>query len=142
MSSKINSITSSQKDIYSVWKDSISDFYSNMEKSIPQFHQACTNLVQEYIESWNKAVTSNIDIQREFATKAGIKSNLPEATMNVIHDTTEKLNRSLNVQNQISVATIDATKQNIKTWNENSSAFADLNKGIADSLVSSFNLKI
>ena len=142
MSSKINSITSNQKDIYSVWKDSISDFYSNMEKSIPQFHQACTNLVQEYIESWNRAVTSSIDIQREFATKTGIKSNLPEATMNVIHDTTEKLNRSLNVQNQISIATIDATKQNIKTWNENSSAFADLNKGIADSLVSSFNLKI
>ena len=142
MSSKINSITSSQKDIYSVWKDSINDFYSNMEKSIPQFHQACTNLVQEYIESWNKAVTSGIDIQREFATKTGIKTNLPEATMSVIHDTTEKLNRSLNVQNQISVASIDATKQNIKTWNENSSAFADLNKGIADSLVSSFNLKI
>ena len=140
--SKISNITSNQKDGYSVWKDSVDNFYSNVEKAIPQFHQAFTNLVQEYIEAWNNAVTSSIDLQKEYATKAGIKTNLPEATISAIHDTTEKLNRSMNVQNQISVATIDATKQNIKTWNENSSAFADLNKGIVDSVISSINPKI
>ncbi|HUU48430.1 MAG TPA: hypothetical protein VMW55_06580 [Nitrosopumilaceae archaeon] len=134
--------TSNQKDIYSVWKDGIDIFYSNIEKSIPQFHQATTNLFQEYVKSLNNVATSTLDIQREFVTKAGIKSNLPESSISIIHDSAEKMNRSLNVQNKMSIASIDATKQNIKTWNENSSAFANINKSMVDSLISPFNPKI
>lgn len=140
--SKENNITSNQKDFYSVWKDNVDNYYNNVEKAIPKFHQAYTNLVQEYVEAWNNVITSSVDIQKEFASKTGIRSNLPQATISAIHDTTEKMNKSLDVQNQISIATIDATKQNIKTWNENSSAFADLNKGIVDSMISSMNSKI
>ena len=134
--------TSNQKDIYSVWKDGMDAFYSNIEKSIPQFHQAATNLFQEYVKSLNNVATSTLDIQREFVTKAGIKSNLPESSISIIHDSAEKMNRSLNVQNKMSIASIDATKQNIKTWNENSSAFANINKSMVDSLISPFNPKI
>ena len=130
-----------QIDIYSVWRNNAINFYSSMQKSIPEFHQASTNLIQEYVQSWNDFATSVIDIQREIATKAGIKSNLPDATISVIDDSAEKLTRSLTVQNKISVASIDAAKQNIKTWNENSSAFANLNKNIVDSLFSSINSK-
>ncbi len=134
--------TSNQKDIYSVWKEGIDSFYSNIEKSIPQYHQAFTDLFQEYVKGWNNIASSTVDIQREFATKAGIKSSLPESSIKIIHDSEEKLNRSLSVQNKISIASIDVTKQNIKTWNENSSAFANINKSMVDSLVASFNPKI
>ena len=140
--SKIENTTSNQKDIYSEWMSSVDNFFSNIEKSIPQFHQATTNLFQEYIKSWNNAATSVIEIQREFATKTGLKANLPEAALNILHDSTEKLNRSLSVQNKMSLASIDATKQNIKTWNESSSAFVNINKNMVDSLVSSINPKI
>jgi len=51
-------------------------------------------------------------------------------------DSAEKLTHSLTVQNKISVASIDAAKQNIRTWNEDSSAFADIGKSIVSSLVS------
>ena len=37
--------TNNHKDIYSVWNDGVETFYSNMEKLIPQFHQAATNLL-------------------------------------------------------------------------------------------------
>jgi hypothetical protein len=134
--------TSNHKDIYSVWNDSINSFYSNIEKSIPQFHQAATNLFQEYVQTWNNASSSIIDIQREFATKTGIKSNLPESSLNMINDSTEKINRSFNVQSKMSIASIDATKQNIHTWNENSKSFLNINKSIMDSLVLPFNPKI
>ena len=134
--------TGNQKDIYSVWKDGLDSFYSNIEKSIPQFHQASINLFQEYVKALNDASSSIVDIQREFATKAGIKSALPEASLNIIHDSAEKINRSFNVQSKMSIASIDATKQNIKTWNENSSAFANINKSMVDSLILPFNQKI
>ncbi|KAF6246332.1 hypothetical protein C6990_09380 [Nitrosopumilus sp. b3] len=134
--------TSSHKDIYSVWSDSVDNFYSNIEKSIPQFHQAATNLLQEYVQAWNNASSSIIDIHREFATKTGIKSNLPESSISMMNDSTEKINRSFNVQSKMSIASIDATKQNIHTWNENSKSFVNINKSIMDSLVLPFNPKI
>ena len=134
--------TSNQKDIYSVWKDGMSNFYSNIEKSIPQFHQAATNLFQEDVKALNDVATSALDIQSEFATKAGIKSTLPESSISIIHDSAEKINRSLSIQNKMSVASIDAAKQNIKTWNENSSTFANLNKNMVDNLILPFNSKI
>ena len=134
--------TNNHKDIYSVWNDSVNSFYSNIEKSIPQFHQAATNLFQEYVQAWNNASSSIIDIQREFATKTGIKSNLPESSLSMINDSTEKINRSFNVQSKMSIAFIDATKQNIHTWNENSKSFVNINKSIMDSLVLPFNPKI
>ena len=134
--------TSNQKDIYSVWKEGLDSFYSNIEKSIPQFHQAATNLFQEYVKALNDAATSALDIQRKFASKAGIKSTLPESSISMINDSAEKINRSWSVQNKISVASIDAAKQNIKTWNENSSAFANINKNMVDSLILPFVPKI
>jgi len=42
-----------QKDVYSVWKNNVVNFYFGMQKSIPEFHQASTNLVKEYVQSWN-----------------------------------------------------------------------------------------
>ena len=134
--------TSNHKDVYSIWKDGMDNFYSTIEKSIPQFHQAATNLFQEYAKALNSVSSSIVDIQREFATKAGLKSNLSEASISMIHDSAEKINKSLDVQNKMSIASIDATQQNIKTWNENSSAFVNINKRIVDSLISPFNPKI
>ena len=132
--------TNSHKDIYSAWKDGLDHFYSNIEKSIPQFHQAATNLVQEYVKAWNNVSSSIIDIQREFATKTRIKPNLPETSISMIHDSAEKINRSFDVQNKISIASINAVQQNIKTWNENSKSFINVNKNMIDSLA--FNPKI
>lgn len=132
---------SNQKDIYSIWKDSVNDYYANLEKSIPQFHQAVTNLYQEYIEAWNNVAISFIDIQKEYATKAGIKSNLPEATIKVLNDSAEELNKTLGIQNKVSIASLDAAKQNIRSLNDHSNAFADLNKSIASSMIPSINPK-
>ena len=134
--------TSSHKDVYSVWKDGMDNFYSTMEKSIPQFHQAATNLFQEYAKALNNASSSIVEIQREFATRAGIKSSLPEASVNMMRDSAERISRSLDVQSKVSIASIDAAQQNIKTWNENSSAFVNINKSMADSLISPFNPKV
>jgi hypothetical protein len=52
------------------------------------------------------------------------------------------MNQSLNVQSKMSIASIDAIQQNIKTWNDNSSAFANINKSLVESFASPFNTKI
>ena len=139
--SKLENTKSNQKDIYSIWKDGVNAYYANLEKSIPQYHQAITSLYQEYFEAWNNVAISFIDIQKEYATKAGIKSNLPEATIKVLNDSADELNKTFNIQNKVSIASLDAAKQNIRSLNDHSNAFADLNKSIAHSMMPSINLK-
>jgi len=80
-------------------------------------------------------------LQREFANKTGINTALPEATESAVNKTNEQINKVQDVQNKIALATIDATRQNIKTFNENAKAFADLNKSVMQSWITAFTPK-
>ena len=74
--------------------------------------------------------------------KAGIATNIPEATLKMIHDTTEEfVKASINTKSRLLLATIDATQQNIKTFNDNAKSFVDLNRNILQSWISAFTTK-
>ena len=80
-------------------------------------------------------------MQREFADKTGINTGLPQATEDAVKKSNEQINKVQDVQNKIALATIDATRQNIKTFNENAKAFADLNKSVMQSWITAFTPK-
>lgn len=128
----------SPKDIYAVYQQNMDKLLSTAKQSVPQYHQSITNAQQEYLQACENLVTSSIAWQKEFARRAGITSNVPEAALKVIHDTTEEVIKATSIQNQITLAAIDATQQNIRTFNDNSKAFADLNKNIMQSWISAF----
>jgi hypothetical protein len=65
----------------------------------------------------------------------------PEATETAVNKTNEQISKVQDVQNKITLATIDATRQNIKTFNENAKAFADLNKSVMQSWITAFTPK-
>jgi hypothetical protein len=126
------------KDIYAVYQQNIDKVLSSVKQSVPQYHQSVTNAQQEYLQACENVVNTSIAMQKEFARKAGITSNVPEAALKIIHDSTEELIKAASIQNQITLAAIDATQQNIKTFNDNSKAFSDLNKNIMQSWISAF----
>ena len=97
--------------------------------------------VGEYLQAYENVVDSTIALQKEYVQKAGIAANIPEATLKVIHDTTEEFVKATSIQNQVTLATIDATQQNIKTFNDNAKSFADLNRNILQSWISVFTTK-
>ena len=74
-------------------------------------------------------------IQKEFVKKVGITSNTPASILNIIDDTSEEFVKATSIQNQIMLTTIDATQQNIKTYNDNVKSFTDLNKNILESWI-------
>ena len=80
-------------------------------------------------------------MQREFANKTGINTALPEATEDAVRKSNEQISKVQDVQSKIVLATIDATRQNIKTFNENAKAFAELNKGVLQSWLTAFTPK-
>jgi hypothetical protein len=133
--------TKISKDVFSVYQQNVDKLFNGIKQSVPQYHQSITNVQQEYLQAYENIVDSTITLQKEYAKKAGIATNIPEATLKVIHDTTEEFVKAASIQNQITLATIDATQQNIKTFNDNAKSFADLNRNVLQSWISAFTTK-
>ena len=133
--------TRNPKDVFSVYQQNVDKLFNGIRQSVPQYHQSITNVQQEYLQAYENIVDSTITLQKEYAKKAGIATNIPEATLKVIRDTTEEFVKSASIQNQVALATIDATQQNIKTFNDNAKSFADLNRNILQSWISAFTTK-
>lgn len=126
------------KDIYGVYQQNVDKYLDSIKHAVPQYHQSVTNAQQEYLQACENIVNSAITLQKELARKAGVTTNVPEAALKVIHDTTEEFVKANSIQNKIALAAIDATQQNIKTFNDNAKSFADLNKNILQSWISAF----
>jgi hypothetical protein len=122
--------TQETKEIYATYKQNVEKFFEDIEKTAPQYLQSITNLQQEYTSAWKNAIESAISLQQEFTTKAGINTNVPAAVIKAVNDVTEEVIKARSVQNKVILAAIDATKQNIKTFNENAKAFAGLNENL------------
>ena len=133
--------TKNSKDVFSAYQENVDKLFNGIKQSVPQYHQSITNVQQEYLQAYENIVDSAITLQKECVKKSGITTNIPEATLKVIHDTTEEFVKAASIQNQIALATIDATQQNIKTFNDNAKSFADLNRNILQSWISVFTTK-
>ncbi|MEJ2259614.1 MAG: hypothetical protein P8X78_03755 [Nitrosopumilaceae archaeon] len=129
------------KDAFSTYQQNVDKVFTSIKQSVPQYHQSITNVQQEYLQAYENMVDSSITLQKEFAKKSGMAANIPETTLKVMRDTTEEFVKAASIQNQIALATIDATQQNIKTFNDNAKSFADLNKNIMQSWISAFTTR-
>ena len=136
-----NEQTSGTKDVFSVYEENVDKLFSGIRHSVPQYHQSITNVQQEYLQTYENIVDSTIALQKEYAKKAGIATDIPQATLKVIHDTAEEFVKVASIQNQMTLATMDATQQNIKAFNDNAKSFADLNRNILQSWISTFTTK-
>jgi len=130
--------TTNVKDVYGVTEQNVDKFFNGIKQQVPRYHQSVTNVQQEYLDACENIINSSITLQKEFARRAGITTNVPEAALKAIRDTTEEIVKASTIQNRITLAAIDATQQNIKTINDNAKTFADLNKNILQSWISAF----
>ncbi len=126
---------SNPKDVFSVYQHSFDKFFNTVKQSVPQYHQSVTNVQQEYLRSCENFVNSAVSLQKEFARKTGISTAVPEATTKLVRESSEEIIKSSNINNQIVLAAIDATQQNIKTFNDNTKSFAEVNKNILQSWI-------
>tara|TARA_B100001245_G_C22480608_1_gene245073 strand:+ start:85 stop:510 length:426 start_codon:yes stop_codon:yes gene_type:complete len=130
--------TSEKNDVFSTVEQTVDKQIKSTERVFPNYQTSVTSLQQEYTEAFENIVESSVALQREFANKTGINTALPEATETAVRKTNEQISKVQDVQNKVVLATIDATRQNIKTFNENAKAFADLNKSVMHSWITAF----
>ena len=126
------------KDAFSVCQQNVDKIFTTIKQSVPQYHQSITNVQQEYLQAYENLVDSSITLQKEYAKKFGMAATIPETAIKAMHDSVEEFSKVTSIQNQIALASIDATQQNIKTFNDNAKSFANLNKNILQSWISTF----
>ena len=130
-----------QKDIFGVYQQNVDKYFNGIKQSVPRYHQSVTNVQQEYLDAVENVINSTIAYQKDYASRAGITTNVPSAALKVIRDATEEAVKAYEVQNKVALAAIDASQQNIKTFNDNAKSFADLNKNIMQSWINTFTVK-
>ena len=134
--SKTEQVTSERsKDNFAVFQQSSDKYFADVERAVPRFQHAITDLQDEYFQAWKNMVNSTISMQKEYAIKSGFSTNLPEATQKIVENMTEEIIKARAVRDKIALATIESIQKNIKTCNDNAKSFADLNRNIAQSWI-------
>lgn len=126
------------KDIFDVYRVSYEKIKGHVEKFAPQNLQSYTNLQQEFFGVWANFVNSTLAVQQQYANKIGLNTHSTEAVNKVVQDSTDEIIRSFDVQNKIAQTALDATRQNLRTINENAIAFIELNQNLLNSWMSAW----
>jgi len=121
------------KDIYAVYRQNISRYFDEAEKHIMQYVEAVSHLQQEFVSVCKNAMDDTIAIQQDVVTKSGLGSNLSQSYLKSINDAADEFVKTSSLQNKTLITTIDATRQNIKTFNDNLKAFTTMDTSIIQS---------
>jgi hypothetical protein len=130
--------TTETKEIFAVYKQNVNRCFDEAEKNVAQCLQAVTNLHQEYATACKNTVENAISMQHEYASRTGLSTNVPSAYFKLVNDATEEIVKTGSVQSKAVLATIDAIRQNVKTFNDNTKAFSDMNANILQSWFSAW----
>ncbi len=126
--------TGKSKDVFTVCKQNVEKFFSEVEKSTPRYQQSVAKLQRDYVEAWKNVINSAITLEQEYANKAGLNTDLPEATLKTIRDITEQTIKAYETQNKIALGSAEGTIEAFNAFNENTNSFASLNKNIMESM--------
>ena len=124
------------KDIFSICTKNVQKFFEEIEKSTPKYHETAAELQKNYINAWKNVINSAIALEQEYATKAGLRVDVPDATMDAVRIITKQASDALAAQNRAVTDTAEATRQAFNAFNENTKSFASLNRNIMGYMMS------
>ena len=124
------------KDIFSVCTKNVEKFFSEVEKSTPKYQESAAELQKNYIAAWKNVINSAIALEQEYATKAGLRVDVPDAALEAVRNITRQTSEALEAQNKAVANSAEATKQAFNAFNENTKSFASLNRNIMGFMMS------
>ena len=134
-------IDPNSKDLFFAYKQNTDKLFHGVMQSVPKYYQASTNVQQEFLQSCEHITNSTLTLQKEYVDASGMTKNIPDNFIQMIQNVTEKIIKTMSIQNQMLLTTIDTTQDGIKTFNDNVQSFTDLNKHVLKSWMSVFPAK-
>lgn len=130
--------THQERDVYQVYQKNFGKYFSEAERTVPQYFQSVINQQKTFLNTWRNTVEAVFDVQRKYSQKAQINTQIPEASTKAIDKATDRLIKVGQIQEQYAKAALDVTDENIKSFYESAEAFADFYNNIVESWFTSF----
>ena len=124
------------KDIFSICTKNVEKFFSEVEKTTPKYQESAAELQKNYIAAWKNVINSAIALEQEYASKAGLRVDVPDAAMDAVRTITKQASDALEAQNKAVANSAEATRQAFNAFNENTKSFASLNRNIMGFMMS------
>lgn len=121
-----------QQDINEIFKTNFEKYFQEVEKVMPEYLQSFTTFQEEFLTAWKNTINSSIDLQKEFAEKNNIDTNIPQYAADIIQNTAEEYIKSKNIQNQTILAAIDTANNNFKNYKNSFEPFTQASKQFLD----------
>jgi len=124
---------SNENKTFEVFQQSIDKYFKNVSVNTATYLQSVSDLQLEIIESRKKNAESVMLLQKYLTRKTNSDVKLPDESLQIVTDFTEQTNKAWNFQNQLMIKSLEALSKNIQAFNENSDAFAGMNKKLIES---------
>jgi len=124
------------RDIFSICQNTVEKFFNEVEKTTPKYQDSAAELQKNYIAAWKNVINSAIALEQEYATKAGLRIDLPAAARDSVRSITKQVSDALAAQNKAVMNSAEVTKQAFNAFNENTKSFAALNRDIMGYMMS------
>ncbi len=124
---------STENKTFEIFQQSIDKYFKNVRLNTATYLQSVSDLQLEIIESRKKNAKSIILLQTYLTRKTNSDVKLSDESLQIVTDYTEQTNKAWNFQNQLMIKSLEALSKNIQAFNENSDAFAGMNKKLIES---------
>jgi len=115
------------KDAFDIYQETCAHVIDEVAKLQPAYTQSVTNLQQEYTEAFKRITEATISVQKEFANVTWGPGKFPAAMTRNASELAEAFLKAAVINNKAVIASIDAARQNVKTFNDNVDTFAKIN---------------
>jgi len=126
-------ITTKKQDVLTVYNQNIQRYFISAKKTTSVYLQSVTDLQEKIIDTWKKSMDSAISLQQKFAQDSKMKIEVPDASINMINEISDQANKAQELQNKMMIASIEAIRENIKSFNNNVISFTEVNRKLAES---------
>ena len=120
--------TPKKQDVFTGYNQGIEKYFSAAKKTTAIYLQSVTDLQEKIIESWKKSMDLAITLQQKFAKESKMNVEVPDVTIKIIKDMAEQANNAQELQNKMLLVSIEAIRQNIKSFNNNVRGFTEVNR--------------
>ena len=146
MSKDSNSPSHGADNLYETINQSVTKVVDEVAKAQPQYSQSVSNLQLDYIQAVKNTVQNTLVAQKNIADAKGFSLNLPfagqyvEQLSNQTNEIANNIVKTVQVNNQVAVNSLDAARDNIRIYSRTTDAILEFNSNLAKAWTSFFSV--
>lgn len=119
-------------DVYDTIRDNFIRTVDEFAKVQPQYSQSISNLQLDYIQTTKNMIQTAFAAQKQFASTLNVPA-LPYGDLftRQSNEMTNNAIRSVGINNQLTINTLDAARENLKIYNRTVDAMTDFSTNVA-----------